>query len=52
MEEHYRRQYNEAIDSTIATIEKHFDQPSYVMNCNLEGLLLKAAKQQDFSTEL
>jgi len=31
VEEHNRRQYYEAIDSTIATIEKRFDQPGYVM---------------------
>ena len=51
VKEHYRRQYYEAIDSTIATIEKRFDQPGYVMYCNLEGLLIKAARQQDFSAE-
>ena len=51
VEEHYRRQYYEAIHCTVATIEKHFDQPDYAMHCNLEGLLFKAAKQQDFSAE-
>ena len=51
VEEHYRLQYYEAIDSTIATIEKCFDQPGYVIYCNLEGLLIKSAKQQDFSEE-
>ena len=44
-------QYYEFIDSTIATIEKRFDQPGYVMYCNVEGLLIKSAKQQDFSEE-
>ena len=48
---HYMLQCYEAVDSTIATIEKHFDQPGYVMYCNLEGLLIKSAKQQDFSEE-
>jgi len=48
VEEHYRRQYYEAIDSTIATIEKW---PGYVMYCNLEGVQIKAARQQDFSAE-
>ena len=40
VEEHYRRQYY----STIATIEKRFDQPDYAMHYNLEGLLFKAAR--------
>ena len=44
-------QYCESIDSTIATIEKRFDQPGYVLYCNVEGLLIKSAKQQDFSEE-
>jgi len=51
VEEHYRLQYYEAIDSTIAIIEKRFDQPGYVMYYNLEGLLIKSAKQQEFSEE-
>jgi len=51
VEEHYRGQYYEAIDITIATVEKHFDQPGYAMYCNLEGLLIKSAKQQYFSAE-
>ena len=47
----YRQHYYEALDGAIATIENHFDQPGYVMYCNLEGLLTKAANQQDFTQE-
>ena len=47
----YRQHYYEALDGAIATIENRFDQPGYVMYCNLEGLLTKAANQQDFTQE-
>ena len=52
VEELYRRYYYEALDNAIATIKNRFNQPGYIMYCNIENLLTKAANQQDFSTEL
>jgi len=51
-EELYRRYYYEALDNAIGTIKNRFNQPGYIMYCNMENLLTKAANQQDFSTEL
>ena len=51
VEEYYMQHYYEAFDCVICTIQSHFNQPGYNMYCNLEGLLIKVANQQDFSTE-
>lgn len=48
VEEHYRRQYFEALDLVISGIKKRFDQPGYAMYKNLEWLLVTAANQQCF----
>ena len=50
--EHYRRLYFEAIDLVISGINDRFDQPGYAIYQNLEALLLKAANNEDYSTEL
>ena len=47
VEDHYRRQYYEVLDITIASITNHFDQPGYVMYKNLESLLVSAANGQE-----
>ena len=52
VEELYRRYNYEALDNAIGTIKDRFNQPGYVMYCNMENLLTKAVNQQDFSTEL
>ena len=52
IQEHYLRYYYEALDYATTAITSRFDQPGYIMYCNLEGLLTKAANQQDFSDEL
>ena len=46
MQEHYRRQYFEAIDVVVAKIQVCFDQPGYAIYHSLESLLLKAANQK------
>ena len=51
-EEVYRRFYYEAVDNAISTIKDRFNQPGYIMYCNLQNLLMKTANQQDFHTEL
>ena len=50
--EHYRRQYFEAIDLAVSSIQDRFDQPGYAIYRNLESLLLKAANKEDYSAEL
>ena len=52
VEDYYRVQYFEAIDLAIAGITNRFDQPGYTIYSNLESLLVKAANQNDYSTEL
>ena len=52
VEEHYRRQYYEALDIAIASITKRFDQPGYAMYKNLESLLVHAANGQDYDQYL
>ena len=52
IEEHYRQKYFEALDLAITGIEERFNQPGYDMYKHLESLLLKAAKQEDYSTEI
>lgn len=52
VEERYRRQYYEAVDSAVSSIIDRFDQPGYAMYKRLETLLLKAANRNDFSTEI
>ena len=51
IQEHYRQQYFEAVDMVVARIQVRFDQPGYAIYCNLESLLLKAANQDNYSTE-
>lgn len=46
IQEHYRRQYFEAIDLAVSSIQDRFDQPGYAIYRNLEALLLKASQQR------
>ena len=52
VEDYYHVQYFEAIDLAIAGITNQFDQPGYTIYSNLESILVKAANQDDYSTEL
>ena len=52
VEDYYCIQYFEAIDLAITGITNRFDQPGYTIYSNLESLLVKAANQTDYSTEL
>ncbi len=47
----YRRTYYEALDLIIRGIKERFDQPGYKMYCNLEALLVKAAKKEKYDEE-
>jgi len=51
-EDMYRVAYFEAIDMAISTVQDRFDQPGYAMYRNLENLLLKATRGEDYSDEL
>ena len=44
--------YYEALDFIVQTIKDRFDQPGYRVYQCLENLLLKAARQEDYSIEL
>ena len=46
VEDHYRRQYYEALDIAIFCITDRFDQPGYVMYKNLESIFVSAANTQ------
>ena len=48
VKDHYRLQYYEALDSTIAGINNRFNQPGYVMYKSVENLLLNAANKTPF----
>ena len=52
IEEHYRQKYFEALDLAIAGIQERFDQPGYAIYKNSECLILKAAKQEEYSNEI
>ncbi len=47
----YRQQYFEALDNAINCLIHRFDQPGYKTYSNLEQLLIKASKQEDFEDE-
>ena len=52
LEEHYRRQYYEALDIAVTSIMTRFDQPGYAMYRSLESLLVQAANGQENDQQL
>ena len=54
VQDYFRMIYYEALDLAVSSIQERFNQPGYAIytNSNLESLLLKAAKQEDYSCEL
>lgn len=48
----YRRDYFECLDLIVACIRDRFDQPGYRILKNLENLLLKATRSEDYDSEL
>ena len=48
VEDHYRLQYFEAFDSTIAGIKNRFNQPGHIMYKSVENLLLNSANKTPF----
>ena len=48
----YRRFYFESFDLVISAINNRFDQPGYQTYKNLQELLLRAARGQDYHNEL
>ena len=52
IEEYYRVVYFEAIDLVVEAITERFDQPGYRIYSNLENLILKTCKGQDYAGEL
>ena len=50
--DHYRQEYCNAIDVLTSSIRDCFDQPSFLVFQNLESLMIKAIKGENFSCEL
>jgi len=50
--DYYKRIYYEALDLIIMSIMERFDQPGYALYSNLEQLLLKSVKHEDYEEEL
>ena len=48
---HYRKIYYEALDLIINCIRKRFDQPGYKVYRQVQDLLLKAARNDDYTSE-
>lgn len=46
--DHYHQQYYEALDLIVTAIKDRFEQPGYLAYRNLEELLLKAVKKEDY----
>ena len=51
-EYHYRRIYYEALSLIIEFITDRFNQPGYGLYSNLEQLVLKAVRHEDYEEEL
>ena len=51
-EDYYRQMYFEALNLITTSICNIFDQPRYKMYCNIQELLLKAAKNEQYQAEL
>ena len=52
LEDLYRCTYFEALDLLVCGIKQRFDQPGYKVYSNLEGVLVKAAKIDNYDHEL
>ena len=52
VKDHNRMVYYEALDLVVEGITNRFEQSGYQIYRNLEDLLLKACRGQDFETEL
>ena len=51
VEEYYRQAYFEVFDVICSTIEDRFRQPGYQVYSNLEQLVLKAVRKENYSAE-
>ena len=52
VEDLYRRMYFEALDLVVCGIKGRFDQPGYKVYSNLEGVLVKAVRKDNYNEEL
>lgn len=48
----YRRHQYEALDLMIQAIKSRFDQPGYSIYCNLQDVLIQAARDKEYTKEL
>lgn len=52
MEDLYRHTYFEALDLIVCSIKERFDQPGYKVYSNLECVLVKAVKKDNYDEKL
>ena len=52
VEDLYRRMHFEALDLVVCGIKGRFDQPGYKVYSNLEGMLVKAVRKDNYDEEL
>ena len=52
VEDLYRRMYFEALDLVVCGIKGRFDQSGYKVYSNLEGMLVKAVRNDNYDEEL
>ena len=52
VEDLYTHMYFEALDLIVCGIKGHFDQPGYKVYSNLEGMLVKAVRKDNYDKEL
>jgi len=52
VEDLYRRMYFEALDLVVCGIKGHFDQPGYKVYFNLEEVLVKVVRKDNYDEEL
>ena len=50
--DHYRQEYYNAIDVLTSSVRDRFDQSSFLVFQNLESLMIKTIKGENFSCEL
>ena len=50
--EYFRQHYFECLDTVVSCIRDRFNQPGYKVLKNIEDLLLKAARNEEYSSKL
>ena len=51
LKDYFKVHYYEALDLIVNLIQQRFDQPGYEIYCSIQDLLIKAAHNEDISSE-